>query len=80
MPGMADGCRWQTQAIRLFVHFATATLMVGHPERARREIERVVGDDGLLLFHLADDGRTIGVSGLGPTSLAKEFKVARLMV
>ena len=53
--------------------------MAGHPERARHEIERAVGDDGLLLFHLADDGRIVGVSGLGPASFAKEFKVAQLM-
>ena len=35
---------------------------------------------GLLLFYLADDGRIVGVSGLGPASFAREFKVARLMV
>jgi 3-phenylpropionate/trans-cinnamate dioxygenase ferredoxin reductase subunit len=53
--------------------------MAGHLERARHEIERAVGDDGLLLFHLAGDGRIVGVSGLGPASFAKEFKVAQLM-
>jgi 3-phenylpropionate/trans-cinnamate dioxygenase ferredoxin reductase subunit len=53
--------------------------MAGYPERAGRQIERTVGGDGLLLFHLADDGRIVGVSGLGPASFAKEFKVARLM-
>jgi hypothetical protein len=39
----------------------------------------VVGDDGLLLFHLTDDGQIVGVSGLGPASFAREFKIARLM-
>jgi 3-phenylpropionate/trans-cinnamate dioxygenase ferredoxin reductase subunit len=53
--------------------------MAGYPERARHEIERAVGEDGLLLFHLADDGRIVGVSGLGRPSFVKEFKVAQLM-
>jgi 3-phenylpropionate/trans-cinnamate dioxygenase ferredoxin reductase subunit len=53
--------------------------IAGYPERARHQIERAVDDEGLLLFHLADDGRIVGVSGLGPASFAKEFKVARLM-
>jgi 3-phenylpropionate/trans-cinnamate dioxygenase ferredoxin reductase component len=53
--------------------------MAGYPERARHEIERAVGDDGLLLFHLADDGRIVGVSRVGPPSFAKEFKIAQLM-
>jgi 3-phenylpropionate/trans-cinnamate dioxygenase ferredoxin reductase subunit len=53
--------------------------MAGYPERARHEIERAVGDDGLLLFHLADDGRIVGASGLGPPSFAKEFKIAQLI-
>ena len=39
----------------------------------------MVGDEGLLLFHLADDGRIVGVSGLGPASFTREFKVARLI-
>jgi 3-phenylpropionate/trans-cinnamate dioxygenase ferredoxin reductase component len=51
--------------------------MAGHPELGACTIERRVGDDGLLLFHLAADGRMIGVSGLGPASFSKEFKVAQ---
>ena len=53
--------------------------MAGHPERARRTIERDLGDQALLLFHLADDGRLVGVSGIGPLSMVKEFKLARLL-
>jgi 3-phenylpropionate/trans-cinnamate dioxygenase ferredoxin reductase component len=53
--------------------------MAGYPERTRHEIERAVGDDGLLLFHLADDGRIVGVSRLGRPSFAKEFKIAQVM-
>ena len=38
-----------------------------------------MGDDGLLLFHLADGGQVVGVSGVGPTSFLREFKVAQLI-
>jgi 3-phenylpropionate/trans-cinnamate dioxygenase ferredoxin reductase component len=77
MLGAGERCRslpwfWSDQ-YELSLH------MAGHPERARRQIERRIGADGRLLFHLADDGRIVGVSGLGPASFAKEFKIARLM-
>jgi 3-phenylpropionate/trans-cinnamate dioxygenase ferredoxin reductase component len=53
--------------------------MAGHPELGARTIERAIGDDGLLLFHLADGGQVVGVSGLGPTSFLKDFKVAQVI-
>jgi 3-phenylpropionate/trans-cinnamate dioxygenase ferredoxin reductase component len=53
--------------------------MAGHPELGARTIERAVGDDGLLLFHLAEAGQVVGVSGVGPTSFRKEFKVAQVI-
>jgi 3-phenylpropionate/trans-cinnamate dioxygenase ferredoxin reductase component len=53
--------------------------MAGHPELGARTIERAVGDDGLLLFHLANSGQVVGLSGVGPTSFLKEFKVARVI-
>ena len=71
--GSSLPCFWSDQ-------YELTLQMAGHPERAWHEIERAVGDDGLLLFYLADDGRIVGVSGLGPASFAREFKVARLMV
>jgi 3-phenylpropionate/trans-cinnamate dioxygenase ferredoxin reductase subunit len=53
--------------------------MSGHPELGARTIERAVGDDGLLLFHLADGGQVVGVSGVGSTSFLKEFKAAQVI-
>jgi hypothetical protein len=53
--------------------------IAGHPELGAHAGERPFGDQSLPLFHLGDDGGILGLSGLGPTSLAKEFKVARLM-
>ena len=54
--------------------------LAGHPELARQVICREVGADGRLLFHLADDGRLLGVSGVGPAAFAREFKLARLLL
>jgi 3-phenylpropionate/trans-cinnamate dioxygenase ferredoxin reductase subunit len=53
--------------------------IAGHPEHGRHTVERPVAEDGLLLFHLAADGRIVGVSGVGPAWFAREFKVAQLM-
>jgi 3-phenylpropionate/trans-cinnamate dioxygenase ferredoxin reductase subunit len=55
--------------------------IVGHPERGVRTVERrVVGADGRLLFHLDVDGRLAAVSGVGPASLAREFKLAQMLL
>ena len=35
---------------------------------------------GLLLFHLAADGRLVAVSGVGPMSLSKDVRVAELLI
>ena len=43
-------------------------------------MERRVGADGCLLFHLGADGRLVGVSGVGPSSFAREFKLARTLL
>lgn len=53
--------------------------IAGAPEAATQTIERV-GEHGLLLFHLADDGRLVGASALGRAALAKDFKVAQRLV
>lgn len=36
-------------------------------------------NDGLLLFHVADGGQVVGVSGVGSTSFLKEFKAAQVI-
>jgi 3-phenylpropionate/trans-cinnamate dioxygenase ferredoxin reductase subunit len=54
--------------------------IAGHPELATRVVERGGGAGGLLLFHLDHESRLIGISGVGPVALAREFKLARLLL
>ena len=42
---------------------------------------RDLGDGALLLFHLAEDGRLVGVSGVGPIGkIAKEVRVGEMLI
>ncbi|MDE2383196.1 MAG: FAD-dependent oxidoreductase [Alphaproteobacteria bacterium] len=44
-------------------------------------VQRVPAPGALLLFHLADDGRLMGVSGIGPgNSVARDVKLAEMMI
>ena len=54
--------------------------LAGHPELSAQFVERRVGADGCLLFHLGADGRLVGVSGVGPSAFAREFKLARTLL
>src|SRR5262249_45693644 len=54
--------------------------IAGHPELGEQTIERQMGGDGLLLFHLGSDGALAGVSGVGPAAHAREFKLARMLL
>jgi 3-phenylpropionate/trans-cinnamate dioxygenase ferredoxin reductase component len=54
--------------------------IAGFPEAAVKVVERDVGPDARLLFHLGADGRLVGVSGVGPAALARDLRVAQLMI
>lgn len=54
--------------------------IAGHPELAERTVERQMGEDGVILFHLSPDGSLAGVSGVGPAAHAREFKLARMLL
>ena len=54
--------------------------LAGRPELSAQFVERRAGADGCLLFHLGADGRLVGVSGVGPSSFAREFKLARTLL
>jgi 3-phenylpropionate/trans-cinnamate dioxygenase ferredoxin reductase subunit len=54
--------------------------MAGVPERGARTVERDVGADARMLFHLGDHGRLVGVSGVGPPALAREVRLGQIMI
>jgi 3-phenylpropionate/trans-cinnamate dioxygenase ferredoxin reductase component len=54
--------------------------IAGLPERAARTVERDVGTGARLLFHLGGGGRLVGVSGVGPSVLARDLCIGQIMV
>ncbi len=52
----------------------------GFPERATKAIKRPAGADGCLIFHLTPDDTLIAVSGLGPPSFVKDFKISQKLL
>ncbi len=54
--------------------------IAGFPEQAERMVERDVGAGAKLLFHLDGTGRLVAVSGVDPTSLARELRIGQMMV
>ena len=54
--------------------------MAGTPERGERAVERDVGAEALMLFHLDRAGRLVGVSGVGPLGLGRDLRIGQLMI
>ena len=54
--------------------------MAGLPERGAVTVERDVGAEARLLFHLDGNGRLVGVSGIGPPALARDLRVGQIMI
>jgi 3-phenylpropionate/trans-cinnamate dioxygenase ferredoxin reductase component len=55
--------------------------VTGEPALAAQSAVRALGPDAELHFYLDADGRLVGCSGVGPTSVvAKELKLARTLV
>ena len=57
------------------------TLQVaGLPDAGSTLVERDLGE-GRLYFHLADDGRLVGVGGIGPNGLiAREMRLGEMLI
>lgn len=58
------------------------TLQVaGLADDATTEIERRQDDGGLILFHLAADGRLVAASGVGPgNAVARDIRLAEMLI
>lgn len=55
--------------------------IAGLPAAATSLVERKTGPDSFLLFHLAEDGRLVGASGIGPgNSIARDIKLAEMLI
>ncbi len=59
------------------------TLQVaGLSDGANATVLRDLGESGKLFFHIAEDGRLLAVSGMGPSdsSIAKDFRLAEMLI
>ena len=54
--------------------------MAGIPERGERTVERDVGAEARLLFHLDTSGSLVGVSGVGPSVLGRDLRIGQIMI
>jgi len=54
--------------------------MSGVPLAAAATVERDVGAEARLLFHLDGAGRLVGVSGVSPAALARDPRIGHLMI
>jgi 3-phenylpropionate/trans-cinnamate dioxygenase ferredoxin reductase subunit len=54
--------------------------MAGLPGRGDLTVEREVGAEARVLFHLDGSGRLVGVSGVGPPALARDLRVGQIMI
>ena len=55
--------------------------IAGLPDRASKTVERRLDGDSTILFHLADDGRIVAVSGVGPNgSIGRAVRLGQMMI
>ncbi len=55
--------------------------ITGFADLGPKTVERQSGDQSLIQFHLAEDGRLMGASGIGPgNSIARDIKLAEMMI
>jgi 3-phenylpropionate/trans-cinnamate dioxygenase ferredoxin reductase subunit len=55
--------------------------IAGLPDEGKETVRRDLGDGGFILFHLADDGRLVAASGIGPgNSVARDIRLAEMLI
>jgi 3-phenylpropionate/trans-cinnamate dioxygenase ferredoxin reductase component len=55
--------------------------IAGLADEGRNVVRRDLGDDAFILFHLADDGRLVAASGIGPgNAVAKDIRLAEMLI
>lgn len=55
--------------------------IAGLPDRGARIVERRLDPDSVILFHLADDGRLVAASGVGPNgSIGRAVRLGQMMI
>lgn len=62
-------------------HYDLTLQVSGLPDRGSVTIERGTGEEGnRLFFHLSEDGALMAASGIGSASIAKDIRVAEMLI
>jgi len=55
--------------------------IAGLPDEGRRMVRRDLSESAFILFHLAEDGRLVAASGIGPgNAVAKDIRLAEMLI
>ncbi|HET6619749.1 MAG TPA: FAD-dependent oxidoreductase [Dongiaceae bacterium] len=55
--------------------------IAGLPDAGERLVRRELGDDAIILFHLADDGHLVAASGIARgNAIARDIRVAEMLI
>ena len=62
-------------------HYDMSLHIAGICDEGRTMVRRELGDRAFILFHLAEDGRLMAASGLGPgVAVAKDIRLAEMLI
>jgi 3-phenylpropionate/trans-cinnamate dioxygenase ferredoxin reductase subunit len=62
-------------------HYDITVYVAGLPDEGRMTVRRDLGDGAFLLFHLAEDGRLVAASGVGPgNAVAREIRLSEMLI
>ena len=55
--------------------------IAGLADEGKTQVRRQLDDGAFILFHLADDGRLVAASGIGPgNSVARDIRLAEMLI
>ena len=61
--------------------YELALQIAGLCDEGRRTVRRDLAGDAFILFHLADDGRLVEASGIGPdNAVARDIRLAEMLI
>jgi len=61
--------------------YETSLFIAGLADEGRTAVRRDLGESAFILFHLAEDGRLVAASGIGPgNSVARDVRLAGMLI
>jgi 3-phenylpropionate/trans-cinnamate dioxygenase ferredoxin reductase subunit len=61
--------------------YALSLQIAGLSDEGKTTVRRDLGEDAFILFHLAEDGRLVAASGIGPgNAVARDIRLAEMLI